>query len=384
MTIKHDYAKLLGSIMKKAPIGIFILDKKGNVVAANSAMKKIAGIKSEKRLLSINLLDWPGSKKAGLVKYFKAGLKGKSFELDNVKYVTHLSRKTTYRHYIIIPIKEKKKVNGLLILIEDITSRVKANHELVVSNLKIHDAYKRLKSLDHMKDDFIANVSHELRTPLTSIKSFAQLLYDENLGKINALQKKSLKTMLESINRLSTILNDVLDISKLESGRLDFVKKKFDLNRTIRQVISELEPLALKKNITITFKQKKLPLIMGDERRIDQVLTNLIGNAIKFTGFNGKIIISVKKYAKKATVSVKDNGIGIKKSALPKIFDKFYQAETELTTKYPGTGLGLVIAKQIIEAHKGKIFVKSTYGKGSTFSFTLPLKNGLQKNSKPA
>ena len=271
--------------------------------------------------------------------------------------------------------KELAKKTAQLVMLNNELKESKQG--LVESNVKMNEAMIKLKELDKMKSEFVSNVSHELRTPLTSIKAYNQLLYDEDLGKLNQEQKKSVKAVLESTDNLVHILSDILDISKMEAGRIDMTKKKVDLANSVNSVIDELTPLAKKKAIKMTANiQKKIPSIKCDDYRLNQVLVNLIGNSIKFNRFNGMIKINARIYWENknfVVIEVKDTGIGIKEDAMSKVFDKFYQAGSTATQKASGTGLGLAVVKQIVEAHKGKVWVNSVLGKGSTFSFTLPV-----------
>jgi signal transduction histidine kinase/CheY-like chemotaxis protein len=255
----------------------------------------------------------------------------------------------------------------------------------------------KLEKLEKLKSEFISIVSHELRTPLTSIKNSLDIMLSGKTGDITKIQDNFLNIAKRNVDRLSGIINDLLDLSKIEAGKMDFRFKPLNVAEPIEFVKSTFENLAEKKNITITAKiAHDLPQIYGDINRIEQVLSNLISNALKFTPENGEIIISVRKinagsinraifntlsttgkqlnfkgdYVK---ISVQDNGIGIKESDIPKVFDKFQQIESSLSREVGGTGLGLPIAKQLIEAHRGEIWLESELQKGSKFSFILPV-----------
>jgi len=253
----------------------------------------------------------------------------------------------------------------------------------------------KLEKLEKLKSEFISIVSHELRTPLTSIKNSLDIMLSGKTGDITKIQDNFLNIAKRNVDRLSGIINDLLDLSKIEAGKMDFRFEPLNIAEPIEFVKSTFENLAEKKSIILTMKiASDLPQIYGDINRIEQVLSNLISNAVKFTSENGEITISAKKInassintqlfdtfsGKKlplkgdyVKISVKDTGIGIKESDIPKVFDKFQQIESSLSREVGGTGLGLPIAKQLIEAHRGEIWLESELKKGSKFSFILPV-----------
>jgi len=253
----------------------------------------------------------------------------------------------------------------------------------------------KLEKLEKLKSEFISIVSHELRTPLTSIKNSLDIMLSGKTGDITKIQDNFLNLAKRNVDRLSGIINDLLDLSKIEAGKMDFRFEPLNIAEPIEFVKSTFENLAEKKNIILTMKTTPdLPQVYGDIHRIEQVLSNLISNAVKFTPENGEITISAKKInassispdvintfsGKKLSlkgdyvkISVKDTGIGINDSDIPKVFDKFQQIESSLSREVGGTGLGLPIAKQLIEAHRGEIWLESEFKKGSKFSFILPV-----------
>ncbi len=233
----------------------------------------------------------------------------------------------------------------------------------------------RLQALDTMKTDFFALMSHELRTPLASIKEATNLLMESLREEtITERQHKLFSIMKEENNRLIKLVNSLLDLSKMEAGMMVYAFNQADLLGLIKRAVREIEPLAEAKNIAITIDTDQvLPRIRVDNERILQVLRNLIGNAVKFTPKDGQVQVFAKAAEQEVKVSVADTGVGIAKESLMTIFDKFQQEEV-LTHfhKIKGTGLGLSLVKHIITAHGGRIWVESTPGQGSTFSFVLP------------
>jgi signal transduction histidine kinase len=248
-----------------------------------------------------------------------------------------------------------------------------------------------LKELDKLKSTFLANVSHELRTPMNTIIGYTELLIDRVDGPVNEEQEKSLKKVATNAKHLLRLINDVLDISKMESGEVELEIKELDLKWLIDAVTPTFEPLIKQKGLTLAINiDEGLPFIYGDEERIKQILINLLSNAIKFT-HRGGITISAKPSERGiksgeppifAEICVEDTGIGIKEDDLGRIFDKFVQVDPSTVRQYEGTGLGLSIVKGLVSLHKGMIWVTSTYGKGSRFCFILPLRKEILE--KPA
>jgi signal transduction histidine kinase len=247
-----------------------------------------------------------------------------------------------------------------------------------------------LRKIDSMKSEFVAVASHELRTPLAAIKNAVQLMLSGGTGEVNENQRKFLSMADRNINRLTNILNDLLDLSRIESGKIEFKFENIQLKDVIEFEASSLRPHADVKSIQIEVQvPESLPTIYGDREKIDQILTNLIGNAIKFTPDGGKILITVHLlshdpmdgYGQMVAISVKDTGIGIPAEHLDAIFEKFHQVEGSLRRSASGTGLGLAITKGLVEAQQGKIVVESEVGKGSTFTFTLPVSQHERRDS---
>ncbi len=232
----------------------------------------------------------------------------------------------------------------------------------------------KLEKLERLKSEFISIVSHELRTPITSIKSSLDMLLSGRMGGISDTQGNFLSLAQRNIDRLSGIINDLLDLSKIEAGKMEYRFAPCNIIEPVKFVLSSFEHLAKKKNIAIKLETGTEELkVNGDTARIEQVVSNLVSNAIKFTPENGEIRVKIEEIGDRAKVSLTDNGIGIKKEDMPKVFDKFQQIESSLTRKVGGTGLGLPIAKQLVEAHGGEIWFESEFEKGSTFSFIIPV-----------
>ncbi len=230
----------------------------------------------------------------------------------------------------------------------------------------------RLKELDNMKSEFISIVSHELKTPLTSMKEAANLLKEGAVGELNEKQTRLITIMEQGISRLLQMIAELLEISKLESGMVDLRIEAHEINDVVSGFISEIHHYAEKKGIHI--RVSYLPdgfNVLMDRNKIVRVLTNLTHNAIKYSDDGSEIELRVNLEDDHLIVEIEDHGKGVPEEDIPLIFEKFYQSKA--TRGHSGIGLGLAISKSIVDAHGGKIYAKSTVGKGSTFSFTLPV-----------
>lgn len=252
-------------------------------------------------------------------------------------------------------------------IIHDITELKKAEKTLKEAN-------ERLEKLNEMKSEFISVVSHDLRTPLTSIKNAVSLLITEKAGKLNETQAKFMSMAERNIDRLARLINDLLDLSRMEAGKMQLQLAEVDIKRIIEQAVETFKTRADDKAIILgTDLEEDLPIVEVNADRIDQVFANLLDNALKFTPEGGKITISARKIEEKIEVSVEDTGVGLSEENRQHIFDQFYQTEDTLSRKTGGTGLGLSIVKQLVEAHGGRISLESELGKGTRFFFTLPV-----------
>ncbi|MDI3481282.1 MAG: two-component system, OmpR family, sensor histidine kinase ResE [Tepidanaerobacteraceae bacterium] len=229
----------------------------------------------------------------------------------------------------------------------------------------------RERKLEHLRREFVGNVSHELRTPLSYLQGYTEALLD-GMVEDPEEKKKYLNIILEETLRLRRLVNDLLDLSQIESGHLNLKKDKISLKNLIERVVKKLAPLSQKKGINIYTEYEDIPLIKADEDRIEQVMINLIDNAMRYAEDNGEIRIKVKKGENGVVVSVKDRGPGIPEEELPFIWERFYKVDKSRARKTGGTGLGLAIVKNIIEAHGGRVWAKNCPEGGTGFYFSLP------------
>ncbi len=261
-------------------------------------------------------------------------------------------------------------------IIRDITEAKKKEFEIKNANDKLLSVIDELKSVDEVKNNIIANISHELRTPLVSIRGYIELLLNKKFGEINEIQKNYLQRILKSIDRLVSIIENLIFYSRLELNKEKLNYSQFDIYKLIEEAINLLYPNTLEKNISIKIINQQVPLVVNADRdKLFQVLLNLLSNALKFSKDDSVIEIEVKlnNELKVLIVSIIDSGIGIPEDKIPKIFEKFYQVDASLTRQFGGLGLGLSICKNIIEMHKGKITAKNRPEGGAIFTFTIPI-----------
>ena len=247
--------------------------------------------------------------------------------------------------------------------------------EIQDKNRQLEVANERLKELDHLKSDFVSNVSHELRTPLTAIKGAVDLILRQVPGPLNEKQIHYLARVRSNTQHLAGLINDLLDLSKIEEGKIELQAARVSLGGLVHEVMETLKPIAAEKPIELEVTTLEPSIVVfADRDKITQVLTNLIGNAIKFTPPHGRVTVSsASNDADSLRVSVSDTGPGISADERERIFDKFYQVAENGGPKPKGTGLGLSISKALVELHGGKIWVESEPNGGSNFCFTLPL-----------
>jgi signal transduction histidine kinase len=229
-----------------------------------------------------------------------------------------------------------------------------------------------IREMDKMKDNFISLASHELRSPLTAIKGYVELLGEHNEGKLDEESQKYLRNMGISVDRLNALINDILEISKLEGNRIPFKISIFNPKETIHKSVDEMKFQAKKKNLSLECLPCPDIQIRADKKRLGQILVNLIGNAIKYTE-QGKIEIKTEVKGEELLISVNDTGIGISEENLANLFQKFYRIKNDKTRSVSGTGLGLWIARGLSKKMDGDITVESTEGVGSQFTMHLPL-----------
>ena len=249
---------------------------------------------------------------------------------------------------------------------------------LLIIGHSLVNSFTRIAEANRMKSEFVSIVSHQLRTPLSALKWSLDLLRSKRLGEINDKQKEYLDIINESSNKMIKLVNDLLNVNRIEQGRMEMQPKSFAMEDLLEEMIKELKALAEVRNVEIKFKNnKKLPLVYADPDKIRMVISNLIDNAIKYSKKDGAWVeIEAEKYQKNKNlifVSVKDNGLGIPELMKRQVFGKFFRGESLVRQKVEGTGLGLFIAKGVIKMSGGEMDFESEENKGSTFWFTIPI-----------
>ncbi|HZS78525.1 MAG TPA: ATP-binding protein [Ktedonobacteraceae bacterium] len=229
----------------------------------------------------------------------------------------------------------------------------------------------RLKQLEQRKDEFISMASHELKTPITSIKGFTQVLLRRLSQRDDPESIRFLQRMDAQLNKLTTLISELLDLSRIQTGKLAYRHEPFDLDKVVAEIVENVQATTTRHQIVIHGKTSAL--IVGDRDRIGQVLINLLSNAIKYSPDHDKVLVHLKKEGNQAIISVQDFGIGIDEAHQQKIFERFYQVTSPVEKTFPGLGIGLYLSNEIIRQHKGRLWVNSRKGEGATFSFALPV-----------
>lgn len=349
----------LDAILAGMADGVFAVDKKMKITLYNPAAEIITGWKAKEAV---------GKKCADL--FQSTDKKGESICDSSVCPLNTALRKgkpiSNFEH--LIRTKDGKMVN-----ISSSVAPLKGETGEIVGGVSVFRDITKIKEIEQMKTDFVSMVSHELRSPLTAIKGFAATLMRE-IQFDEATRRKFLGIIENESDRLTKLVEDLLSISRIEEGRLHLERTTFSLSEMIKKTFA-LQKEKTKKHRFVLKAPSRLPPVSADENRIRQVLENLIDNAVKFSMNGGKVTVEIKEKLHRLVVSVADQGIGLAKTDLKKIFEKFYRIDSSVTRDTGGIGLGLSIAKYIVEMHGGRIWAESKgKGQGSTFYFTLPKK----------
>ena len=242
------------------------------------------------------------------------------------------------------------------------------------------DTQEKDEKINDLKSEFISIAAHQLRSPLSGIKWTFKTLLDGDLGVMTTEQKESLERAYSVNERLISLVAELLDVSRIEEGKIGYNFNGTSLERAVEEAVEEYKLIAQNKNIELSFfkPQIALPNMPLDEERLGLALNNLLANATNYTLSGGRVSVSIERVNEEAKVTIKDTGVGIPKGDMNKIFSKFFRASNVVRMQTPGTGLGLFIARNIIEKHGGKIWVESEENKGSSFIFTLPINNHKQ------
>src|SRR5499433_810017 len=295
-----------------------------------------------------------------------------------------------YRSLLAVPLLREERILGAMAVwrkeagsfspeVVNLLQTFATQSALAIQNARlfreIEDKSRQIEAANRHKSEFLANMSHELRTPLNAIIGFSEVLQEKLFGELNEKQAEYTEDILSSGRHLLSLINEILDLSKVEAGRMELELATFDLPLAIENARTFVRERATKHGITLYVDvDNRLGDFQGDERKIKQILLNLLSNAVKFTPEGGRISINARQLNESVQISVSDTGVGIAPEDQARIFEEFRQVGSDSTHKSEGTGLGLTLAKKFVELHGGTIWVESEVGKGSTFTFTLPQK----------
>jgi signal transduction histidine kinase len=294
-----------------------------------------------------------------------------------------------FRAFLVVPLVREDRLIGLLVVRRrtpgqfheaiELLQTFATQSALAIQNARlfreIADKSRQLEAASRHKSEFLSNMSHELRTPLNAILGFSEVLAERMFGEVNEKQAEYLQDILASGRHLLSLINDILDLSKVEAGRLELELGRFHLPTALDNALTLVRERATRHGITLTQTvDERLRDIVADERKVKQILLNLLSNAVKFTPEGGRVSLTVTAAEDVITIGVSDTGIGIAPEDQAAIFEEFRQVGREDARKQEGTGLGLTLAKKFVELHRGRIWVESRVGQGSTFSFTLPVR----------
>ena len=358
----YEVKEFLTSVIANAPYGIIAFDLEGEIIMTNALAIEYLG-----KNMSVNRAM--GENMAGLTKNIPrlaATIKNciekgrKPFDLPSVQINEQF-----------MSIKGRSISSGTILMIEDITSQKKTESELSERTEELSEANIKLKELDRLKSMFIASMSHELRTPLNSIIGFTGLILQGISGKINQEAGEDLQIVYDSSKHLLSLINDVIDISKIESEQIEVYFEELKLDEVLKDAVTIVSKDAEEKKLEIKIVSPEGLSLISDRKRLFQCVLNLMSNAVKFTQ-KGSIELKAVKKAGILEISVTDTGIGMRKKDLPKLFTSFTRLDSPLKEKTSGTGLGLYLSKKIMTGvFNGDIKVKSRYGKGSVFTLLI-------------
>ncbi len=378
-------------LLEAAPDAILEIDATGRIVLVNAGAERLSGYSRDELLGQSLEIMVPSEIRAQHVHH-----RGHYWENPNTRpmgsgLVLNVQRKDgtlvpveislspvhydtdTHVTAIIRDITERKRAEAL---IRDIQERLTA--ELTATNREMALRNQEIERANRLKTEFVASMSHELRTPLHTIIGFAELVAEELEGPLNEKQKRFIGHIYKDSLHLLELINDVLDISRIEAGRLELRQSTFDLTTAIDEVLATIRPQALSKSLHLEERTVAGVQLHADRVRFKEILYNLLSNALKFTPEGGRISVNTEVSGGFANIAVSDTGIGIPAVELNSIFDKFYQVGSTTRGVKEGTGLGLAITKQLVEAHGGTVWVRSETGQGSSFHFSMPLEGKVR------
>jgi PAS domain S-box-containing protein len=372
-------ARRFRDLLEAAPDAIIETDAEGRIVLLNRGTEKMFGYSREELLGAPVEMLVPDAARSRHHEHREKYRAHPSTRPMGIGLTLEGRKKDGSRIPVEISLSPVESEDGFRVtaIIRDVSERKKAEDALRAVQEKytqeLAERNRELERANRLKSEFLASMSHELRTPLHTVIGFSELLGEQLEGPLNEKQQRFVSHIHKDSLHLLELINDVLDLSRIESGRLALRPEVFDFPVVLEESIGSIRPQAHAKSQTIE-TDVALPLALeADRLRIKQVLVNLLSNAVKFTPEGGLIRVTARANGRKATISVSDTGIGIPKSEHESIFDKFYQVSATTKGVREGTGLGLAITKHLVEEHGGQMLLQSEPGKGSVFTFTIPL-----------
>jgi PAS domain S-box-containing protein len=351
----------LSRILQSIGDAVFVVDQDKKIIIFNHVAEKISGYISGEVV---------GKKYDKVIKFVYEKDRKPNRTVDEVFVTKHIMEITG--HTVLIT-KE-----GLDVPVADSAAPILNPNGEIAGCIVVFRDVTRDREIDRQKTEFVSVASHQLRTPLTSIKWFLEMLIDGDMGKLTGEQIETLKQIFESNERMIDLVNKLLNVSRIESGRVRVEPKLTDMNELIKSIQAEMAPLSAVKKLNLEIKLPKLPEIKIDPKLIREVIMNFLSNAIKYTPDSGSVTLAAEKGETDIVFSVKDSGIGIPVEQQNRVFHKFFRADNAVAAETEGTGMGLYVAKSIIELSGGRVWFESRRNKGSIFFFTLPLA-GSQK-----
>jgi len=373
-------------LLDAAPDAILEVDSQGRIVLINQTAEKMFGY-SRDELMGLNVETLvPASMRAGHVAHRTSYTAHPQMRPMGTGLELHAQRKDGSLFPVEISLSPNPSEEGgrVIALVRDITARrqvedrLKAIQEQYTAELSAKNQQLEARNLDveranRLKSEFLASMSHELRTPLHTIIGFSELLTEELEGPLNDKQKRFLGHILQDSRHLLDLINEILDLSKIEAGRLELQKEEMDFAGCLQEVVGGIEQQAAAKSIRVEVNNEYHGTLYADRTRVKEILYNLLSNALKFTHDGGNVWVDTVVQGRELHVLVGDTGIGVHPEEHHTIFEKFYQVGSTTKGTREGTGLGLPITRKLVELHGGQIRLESSPGEGSRFSFTLPL-----------
>ena len=380
--VENRYRRLL----EAAPDGILEVDARGRIILMNSQAEHLFGYRREELLgKPVEILiperfrrrhpaHQTGYRAHPMIRPMGSGLDLRALRADGTEFAVDIN---------LSPF-ENENGPGVICVVRDVTDRKAAEEQIQLLNQRLEIRNREVERANYLKSSFLAIMSHELRTPLNAIIGFAALLDEQDCGPLTPKQQRFVEHIQEGGRHLLALVNDVLDLSKIEAGRIELKYDFFELSDAVEQALANLRPLAISKRIELVTELIPNVTICADLIRFKQVLYNLLSNAIKFTPEGGSIQLTARTEAEWLRMCVSDTGIGIQANEQLSVFEPFHQLSATTSGVREGTGLGLSITKGLIEQHGGAIWVESEPGEGSQFHFTVPLKASVSESKELA